>query len=44
MFNSAQTSDGHEITKMAGPHKETRKSRNLHFARAKEIYEEQHER
>ena len=43
MFNSAQTSDGHEITKVAGPHQETEKSRNLHFARA-EIYEEQHER
>ena len=43
MFNSAQTSDGHEITKVAAL-KETQKSRNPHFTRAKETYENQHER
>jgi hypothetical protein len=43
MVNSAQTSAGHEITKVIAL-KEAPKSRNSSFTRGKEEYENQHER
>jgi hypothetical protein len=43
LVNSAQTSESHEITKVAAL-KEAQKSRNPRLARAKEKYKSQHER
>ena len=43
MFNSEQTSDGHEITKVAALDG-AQKNRNPRFTRAKEKYENQYER
>jgi hypothetical protein len=42
LVNSAQTSESHEITKVAAL-KEAQKSRNPRLARAKEKYESQRE-
>jgi hypothetical protein len=43
LVNSAQTSESHEITKVAALKKEAQKSRNPRLARAKEKYESQRE-